>query len=290
MTDIQSKAPLIDALDHLVGSQDAYTAHFKAFIKWLVNAGYGEITMEAVREYFEELNRSEYSAGTVGIRRQAVKKRVRQLFLNADIEQKAKIDRFLDELDTGPTRVPKHNPENIGKDKYLSTAEIDRLKEGCRSERQRLFIRFLLATGCRVAELTGIRNHDCRVQGELIVIRVVGKGRKERHVKLPIGLYREIQTCFAGTQWLFETGGQKPYLARYITGQIAKLGIDILNRKISAHSLRHTFATQMIRRGVMIDALSRYLGHSSVSITLNLYCHNELSDDEIASYISEIAA
>jgi len=38
----------------------------------------------------------------------------------------------------------------------------------------------------------------------------------------------------------------------------------------------------------MIDALSRYLEHSSVSITLDLYCHNELSDDEIYQHIPEI--
>ena len=44
----------------------------------------------------------------------------------------------------------------------------------------------------------------------------------------------------------------------------------------------------MLRRGVMIDALSRYLEHSSVSITLDLYCHNKLSDDEIYQHIAEI--
>ena len=61
-----------------------------------------------------------------------------------------------------------------------------------------------------------------------------------------------------------------------------------LERRISAHPLRYTFATQMLRRGVMIDALSRYLEHSSVSITLDLYCHNKLSDDEIYQHIAEI--
>ena len=40
----------------------------------------------------------------------------------------------------------------------------------------------------------------------------------------------------------------------------------------------------------MIDALSKDLGHSSVSITLDLYCHNELSDDEIFEHIEELAS
>ena len=40
----------------------------------------------------------------------------------------------------------------------------------------------------------------------------------------------------------------------------------------------------------MIDALSRYLGHSSPAITLAMYCHNELSDAELFERIAEVAA
>ncbi len=50
----------------------------------------------------------------------------------------------------------------------------------------------------------------------------------------------------------------------------------MLNRDISAHKLRHSFATIKIAKTGKIKAVSEYLGHSSTSITLDMYVHEEL--------------
>jgi len=119
--------------------------------------------------------------------------------------------------------------------------------------------------------------------GDRIKVRIMGKGRKERFIYLPTILYRAICDCFKGTVRIFETRTGKPYSRSYVSGQIAKLGRYILEKRISAHTFRHSFATRKIRETGKIQAVSQYLGHSSVSITLNLYCHEELSAEDLAS-------
>ena len=57
---------------------------------------------------------------------------------------------------------------------------------------------------------------------------------------------------------------------------IKKAGWSILKKDISAHTLRYSFATRMIDEGKSIKGVSKYLGHSNVSTTLDLYVHSEL--------------
>ena len=147
-----------------------------------------------------------------------------------------------------------------------------------------MFLRFLFSTGCRVSEMCGIRLRDIENQGATEKIRITGKGNKERFIRIRIDLCTEIQQVFKGSTLLFETSRQKPYNRSYVSNQIKKLGKAFLGRKISAHSLRHSFATIAVGKYPgKLDAVSHYLGHSSTSITLNMYCHNQLSDEELFS-------
>lgn len=111
----------------------------------------------------------------------------------------------------------------------------------------------------------------------------MGKGKKERYVWIPLVLCRRILATFGGTVYLFETSAGKPYSRSYVSNQIAKLGRAILGRRISAHTFRHSFATRKIKETAKIQAVSEYLGHSSVAITLSLYCHEELSEEDLSS-------
>ena len=72
-----------------------------------------------------------------------------------------------------------------------------------------------------------------------------------------------------------------PQDARWMTGLLApkmveRAGKRILGRRISAHSMRHSFATLAIREGASIKAVSKYLGHSSTAITMDMYVHERL--------------
>lgn len=268
-------------LQQLSQIKDNYTAQCKHWIKW-VTGNNKEINSETIREYFLFLDNAGYKAKSINVMRQAVKKRVRQLFNNADTEFKMKLEHTLKEIDQ-EIKKPKVNSETVEIDKVLSKQEYKDILNKCRSNRQRAFIMFLFQTGCRVNELTGITLSDCNDQGEYIKISVTGKGKKERAVRIDTDLFNFIQHTFQGKTYLFETGPGKRYQNDYISKQIKKIGV-LIGRKISAHSLRHSFATNMIKTyPEKIDSISKYMGHSDISITLNMYHHTQLSNSELFS-------
>lgn len=270
------------------GIKDVYSYHIRDFTSWC-RSREDDVNVESVRGYFEDLNASDFAANTKRIKRQAVKRRIRQMMEAAPIEDKVRMDQVLKDIDkSGKGNAPKIADPSIHREKYLTPTEVDRLLEGARSRKQYLFMKFLFGTGCRIAEACGIKLSHVENLGDRMKIRVRGKGNKERFVILPTVLCEEIREEFAGGTWLFETRGEKAYQTSYVSDQIAKLGRAVLDRRISAHTFRHSFATTMLRRGTPVEALSRYLGHSSVQITLDLYCHAEMSDDDILSFVSEM--
>jgi len=133
-----------------------------------------------------------------------------------------------------------------------------------------------------VSELAGARLDACRIEGSTVAIRVLGKGNKERHIRIPLELYEDIVREFGGSTYLFETGGGKPYERSYVSDQVAKIGKKVLGRRVSAHKFRHSFVTEKIRKHPdKIAAVSEYVGHSSVAITLEIYNHQTLTDADL---------
>ena len=281
MTDL---VPIKEAnqISFITEIQDNYTYQVRTWIRWMERSGHG-IDEDGIRDYFTWLNqKSGFKARTISIKRCAVKKRVRQLYKTASTDDRIKIDRVLYDIDHEcATAPPKPDTGEITPDKVLNNEDYLRLLSSCRSDRQKMFISFLNTTGCRVTEMINIKLSDCEIIGEAVKIYVMGKRSKERFLRIPLSLFEEITAVFQGITYLLETGKGKSYNRCYVSNQIHKIGLRI-GRNISAHSLRHSFATKKVNQFPgKIDAVSRYLGHSSVSITLDLYCHNQLSDDEL---------
>ena len=261
------------------GIDDNYKSQVKVFTEYLIRTGAG-IDAESIRLFFHYLNDSGlYKPSSVNVIRQAVKKRVRQLYKKADIRVKMTIDAELKEIDEEIKPAKTNNI--IYKNKIITTAEYKKLLKVCRSERQKLFIEFLFSTGCRVDELTGVLIKDCQVNNSMVYFDVTGKGNKVRTVKIKTELYDRIKAVFGSSVYLFETSTGKRYLNNYVSKQIKKIG-KLINRDISAHTFRHSFITEMIRKHPdKMQAISKYVGHSSLAITLEMYNHNELTDEEI---------
>jgi len=262
--------------------EDNYSFHIRDFCSWMREQGRA-IDFEAIRQYFTVLNATDYSAATIRVKRQAVLKRLRLIFKDRSLEERVLLETAIGDLNEGATKAPTVNSSTIGADKIISPLEYSKLLDGARSERQKGFMMFLWVTGTRISEMLGVKLSSCEQQGERVHIRVLGKGKKERFVWIPLPLYRRILAGFGGSTFLFETGAGKAYSRSYVSGQIAKLGRHILDRRISAHSFRHSFATRKIKETGKIQAVSEYLGHSSVSITLSLYCHDELDAADLTS-------
>jgi integrase/recombinase XerD len=137
----------------------------------------------------------------------------------------------------------------------------------------------MLATGVRVHEVVGITCDDVDLQAHSI--RILGKGRRERHVFLTnswlTGLtatYLQVrrELGIAHAQLLFNSF-YDPLTTQAMRSRVGKAaGAAGLNLLITPHMLRHTAATQLMEAGVDIRYIQRLLGHASLATT-ELYTH-----------------
>jgi integrase/recombinase XerD len=171
--------------------------------------------------------------------------------------------------------------------KSLSEEQVEKLLEAPDVTkplglRDRAMLETLYATGLRVSELTGLTLSQVSLtQG---VVRVIGKGDKERLVPLGEEAVSWISRYLAegrpklvksrSTDALFTTarGGPMTRQAFWhnLKGHTRKAGID--PKKLSPHTLRHAFATHLLNHGADLRVVQMLLGHADLSTT-QIYTH-----------------
>jgi len=170
---------------------------------------------------------------------------------------------------------------------FLDVQEVARLLEsppadGFAGLRDRAILETLYSTGMRVSEAAGMDVRDIDHRGG--IVRVLGKGRKERLA--PLGKYamkalddylaiREAHFSGKGIQGgaLFLNKGGGRLSARGIERLIEKYALMAgLAKKIGPHTLRHSFATHMLNAGADLRSVQELLGHASLSTT-QIYTH-----------------
>lgn len=161
---------------------------------------------------------------------------------------------------------------------FLSVDEMDVMMKVMKDvavfdARDRAVIELFYSSGLRLSELTGLNRDDVDLTSGLV--RVRGKGKKERIV--PVGSY----AVFALTEYLsdraFSMAREDPMFIndegrRISTRTIARIVDRVvkasgINRKISPHVLRHTFATHLMEAGADLRSIQELLGHESLSTT-----------------------
>ena len=238
----------------------------------------GNFNFESLKIYVENLKSGNYAASTINKHISALKNMIRILFddPNLTILQKYEIDRALKEL----KQVKENKNKNaVTSEQILSAKEVDVLTNNS-PIRTALIIEFLYMTGCRIGETCNIELADCMQNGHT-TIRLLGKGNKERKIQISNSLYTRIIKIFHGRTYLFESKSGNKLHDRNIDKELRRLGLKHLQRSISPHMFRHSFATSMIEQTGKIQAVSEYLGHSSTAITLDLYTHETLTLDEL---------
>ena len=145
-----------------------------------------------------------------------------------------------------------------------------------RDIRDRAILETLYSSGLRVGELVGLDVEG--VDLDLGVVRIMGKGRKERIVPLgskamaALRAYLEQRTKLQGNDGeeraLFLNASGKRLtsrsVARIVAKHAARCGLPI---RVSPHSLRHTFATHLLEGGADLRGIQELLGHASLSTT-----------------------
>ena len=173
----------------------------------------------------------------------------------------------------------------------LSTGEIDRLIAAIdlgkpEGERNRAILETLYGCGLRVSELINLRLSDLFFDEGFI--KVIGKGSKTRFVPIApatqkfINLYidytryhQDIQKGHEDTLFLNRRGKQ---LTRAMIFTIIRRLSEAsgLNKKISPHTFRHSFATHLLENGADLRAIQQMLGHESITTT-EIYVHLDRS-------------
>lgn len=169
--------------------------------------------------------------------------------------------------------------------KALSVEQVARLLEGAgpaedpAALRDLALLEFLYGCGARVSEAMRLSVDDLDFEGDFAVVRLLGKGNKERLVPLGGFAVRALQAYLTrGRPALAAKGGGSPSLFLNLRGaplsrQSAWERIDRaatragLAGRVSPHTLRHSFATHLLEGGASIREVQELLGHASVSTT-----------------------
>ncbi len=193
-------------------------------------------------------------------------------------------------LDVDPTELlesphlPQHLPE------YLSTEEVDALENSIdltsnEGHRNRAIIEVFFSCGLRVSELTNLKLSDLFLpQG---FIRVNGKGGKQRLVPISERAIHELELWFDDRRQMNIKPGEEDYVflnrrGHHLTRTMILIMVKRqaeaagIKKTISPHTLRHSFATALLKGGADLRIIQELLGHADLGTT-EIYTH---MDDE----------
>lgn len=177
----------------------------------------------------------------------------------------------------------------------LTNTQVRELRTACRSVRDRFLISLLFETGARIGEALGLRHEDLSIaRGEVCIeprhndndARV--KNWKPRRVPVNRELfsvyadYMDLEYGAIDSDYVFVNlaRGRRGQPLNYSTVRSLALRLrrDTGIAGFTPHLLRHTFATDLIRKGIDWPVLQELLGHASVQTTLGIYGHLTVED------------
>ena len=174
---------------------------------------------------------------------------------------------------------------------YLTIEEIDKLLDieinTPYDARNKAILELMYATGLRISEVVSLEFKNIDLDD--CIVRVVGKGNKERIVPINdmaidalstyINIYRPEMLINGENNYLFINNHgsimTRQGVFKMLKNECLKKHID---KNISPHTLRHTFATHLLENGADLRVIQELLGHSDISTT-QIYTH--ISNDKL---------
>ena len=259
---------------------EAYKRDLNEYFSYLKNnnKNYLSIDYDSIRKYLAYLNDKKDTNSTISRKISSLRGFYSYLRLN----EKIKNNPFkLINLPKKEQKLPR----------FFYYNELEELFAACDTstslgQRNLAILEVLYATGTRVSELINIKLEDINFSEKQI--KVLGKGNKERIVFL--GEYAvDALEDYLNDGYLFLNKYNLDYVfLNYLGNKITRRGIeDILtklikktsiDKKISPHMIRHSFATHLLNEGCDLESVQEMLGHESISATA-IYTH--VTDDRI---------
>ena len=236
-----------------------YTEALKSFLVFYREKSIGDITNEDIIIFNNEyIIKNTLSASYQNQIVNAIK-----LFFKTTQDTRIEIDKI-------------HRPNNAKKlPNVLSKEEVFRIIDAATNLKHKTLLALIYSSGLRISEALNIKATDIDSERMLIHIKNA-KGKKDRYTLLSskvLGLLREYYSLYKPKTFLFEgqNGGQYNSRSAQLVLQecAAKVGIT---KRISLHTLRHSFATHLLESGTDLRYIQDLLGHSSPKTTM-IYTH-----------------
>jgi integrase/recombinase XerD len=177
-----------------------------------------------------------------------------------------------------------HIPRHQGLPDVLSVGEVRRLIDAVRTPHNKTFFWTVYSLGLRLQEALHLQVGD--IDSARMVVHVHrGKGAKDRYIPLPVRTLRILRRYWASHRnpvWLFPATGRdhdeataasEPMARSSVHGAMKRVVRDLgFRKRITIHTLRHSYATHLLEAGVSLRLIQQYLGHSSLQAT-TIYLH-----------------
>jgi site-specific recombinase XerD len=231
--------------------------HFnKALCGWLQKTP-PEMTDRDIKEYMAHLDRDcGFSSSSMNLALSAIR-----FFYNMTLKRSLGLEQF---RPSGGRRLPE----------VFSRSEVQRLLAVEKNPKHRLLLMLAYSSGLRVSEVVALKKCDVDFSRRTILIRR-SKGRKDRYTLLSeraANFVQEYCGIFDIDGWLFPgyNGHISIRAAQHIFDKALRNAR--IEKDVSIHSLRHTFATHLLENGTDIRYIQGLLGHASLSTT-ERYAH-----------------
>jgi len=166
----------------------------------------------------------------------------------------------------------------------LTRQQVHLIIDACTTQRMATYFWTVYSLGLRVEE--GLNLHIGDVDGKRMMVHVHrGKGAKDRYIPLPAStlvLLREYWKIHRHACFLFPADGRnhtgmstakQPMSPTAVQSAIKRITRQLkFGKKISTHTLRHSYASHLLEAGVSLKAIQKFLGHSSLQTTM-VYLH-----------------
>lgn len=223
----------------------SYIYAIEQFLKFAENKGLNE---ETVRKYIikklEKQNPSTVSHNISAI----------TFFFKTILKQKINIS---------------HPKRNKSIPEVLTIEEIKKMIDSTPNFKHKIIIKLLYGCGFRVSEIINLKKEDLNFNENLIYIHLA-KGRKDRFVKIPNSIKEELSNYQKINEGdiLFVSARESKLttatIRKIVKSAAKKSGIK---KRVSPHTLRHSFATHLLEQGTDLRLIQKLLGHSDIKTT-----------------------
>ena len=237
---------------------ETYTYCIERFLKF-ASKGLDRIIKKDVRLFLEHLSEKERAGNTMNVYHMAIR------FLFEDV-----LDKRI-WIDIKYSKVPEKLSVALTKD------EVKNLFGAIKNEKHRLMIELMYGAGLRVSELINLKVENLELEKGFGFVRA-GKGKKDRLFIIADKLKDKIKNLVEGEKleinsYLFSSNRKKRYDVWSLQQIIKKAAKKAkISKKISCHTLRHSFATHLIENGQSVVEVQSLLGHKSPETTFT-YLH-----------------